>query len=105
MNSNDNENRTHTLRFALAVATDDPEPEPFIISEFNMPMDALEDGLCEVKLPRKGLGKGLALAARIACQAIDKALKRHVERGGGDNTPEMLTTHIDPMEDLEKENR
>lgn len=100
MSAKDND-KSRTMRFALAVATDDPEPEPFIIAEFNMPMDALEDGLCEVKLP----GKGLALAARVACQAIDKALKRHVERGGGDNTPEMLTTHIDPMEDLEKENR
>ena len=42
-----------------------------------------------------------ALAARTACQAIDKALKRHLERGGDSDTTAMLTgLHIDPMGDI-----
>lgn len=48
-----------------------------------------------------GIEAATALAARIACQAIDKALKRHIERGGDNDTPEMLTgLHIDPMGDI-----
>lgn len=105
MNSNNNENRTPTLRFALGLDAG-PDTDPFIVAEFDLPEDAFkEDGMCAVSLPGKGLGKGVALAARVACQAIDKALKRHVERGCRDNNPEMLKTHIDPMGDLEKEGR
>lgn len=54
-----------------------------------------------ISLPGDRLGKRTALSARIACQAIDKALKHHIERGGDSDTPEMLTgLHIDPMGDI-----
>lgn len=46
------------------------------------------------------LGKATALAARTACQAIDKALKRHLERGGGDTVEMLDGLHIDPMGDI-----
>lgn len=42
-----------------------------------------------VHLPGDRLGETTALASRIACQALDVALKRHIERGVGD-TVEML---------------
>lgn len=104
MNSN-KENKTPTLRFTLGVDTG-PDSDPFIVAEFNLPEDAFNEyGMCAVCLPGKGLGKGVALAARVACQAIDKALKRHIERGCRDGNPEILETLIDPMEDLEKEKR
>lgn len=64
-----------------------------------MPLDPFKGGLIGVSLPGN-MGEATALAARVACQAIDKALKRHLERGGVD-TPEMLTgIHIDPMGDI-----
>lgn len=51
--------------------------------------------------PGRQHGRGHRVVARIACQAIDKALKRHIERGGYSDTPEMLTgLHIDPMGDI-----
>lgn len=47
------------------------------------------------------MDEATALAARIACQSIDKALRRHLERGGDSDTPEMLTgIHIGPMGDI-----
>lgn len=47
------------------------------------------------------MSKATVLVARIACQAIDKALKRHIERGGYSDTPEMLTgLHLNPMGDI-----
>lgn len=63
-----------------------------------MPLDG---GLHSVTLPGDRLGEATALAARIACQAIDIALKRHIERGGGSDAVEMLDgLHIDPMGDI-----
>ena len=47
------------------------------------------------------MGEATARAARVVCQALDVALKRHIERGGDSDTPEMLTDlHIDPMGDI-----
>lgn len=64
-----------------------------------MPLDPFKGGLVGVSLAGN-MGEATALAARVVCQAIDKALKRHLERGGCD-TPEMLTgIHIDPMGDI-----
>lgn len=96
------ENKTAALRFTLsAEVADEPDVEPIRIAAFDMPTDLFEGGMGAVTLPGNGLGECTALAARIACQAIDKALKRHLERGGGSDTPEMLTgLHIDPMGDI-----
>lgn len=47
------------------------------------------------------MDEATALAARVVCQSIDKALRRHLERGGDNDTPEMLTgIHINPMGDI-----
>lgn len=100
------ENKTAALRFTLSVEVDvEPDVEPIRIAAFDMPTDLFEGGMSTVTIPDNGLGECTALTARIACQAIDKALKRHVERGGGSDTPEVLTgLHIDPMGDI-RENR
>lgn len=91
-----------TLRFTLSAEVIGNENATHsIIGEFIMPLDASGDLVCSVHLPGDGLGGTTALAARIACQAIDKALKRHIERGGGSDTMEMLEgLHIDPMGDI-----
>lgn len=94
------ENKPQSAKWVLCVDIDhdNPESNPTIIGTFTMPLDG---GLHSVALPGNSLGKATALAARIACQAIDIALKRHIERGGGNDTPEMLTgLHIDPMGDI-----
>lgn len=68
--------------------------------KLDMPVEAFKGGLIGVTLAGN-MGEATAFVARIACQAIDKALKRHIERGGYSDTPEMLTgLHIDPMCDI-----
>lgn len=94
-----NENKPQVATWALCVDIDhdNPESDPVLICTLDMPLDG---GLISVHLPGDGLGERTALAARIACQALDVALKRHLERGG-DDTPEMLTgLHIGPMGDI-----
>lgn len=95
-----NENKPQSAKWVLCVDIDpdNPESDPMFIAALDMPLDG---GLISVTLPGNRLGKATALAARTACQAIDKALKRHLERGGG-NTVEMLDgLHIDPMGDIQ----
>lgn len=95
-----NENKPQSAKWVLCVDIDpdNPESDLMFIAALDMPLDG---GLISVTLPGNRLGKATALAARTACQAIDKALKRHLERGGGSDTPEMLTgLHIDPMGDI-----
>lgn len=91
-----------TLRFTLsAESVGNENATHSIISEFIMPLGASDDLVYSVHLPGDRLGEITALAARIACQAIDIALKRHLERGGDSDTAEMLTgLHIDPMADI-----
>lgn len=91
-----------TLRFTLsAECIGDENATHSTIGTFIMPLNASDEQLYSVHLPGDRLGEITALAARIACQAIDKALKRHLERGGGSDTPEMLTgLHIDLMGDI-----
>lgn len=94
-----NENKPQVATWVLCVGIDpdNPKSDPALIATLDMPLDG---GLISVTLPGDRLSERTALAARIACQAIDKALKRHLERGGG--TPEMLTgLHIDPMGDIQ----
>lgn len=101
---NDNKPQMATWALCVDIDPDNPKSDPMVIATLDMPLDAIRGGLIGVTLAGN-MGKATALAARIACQAIDKALKRHVERGGGSDTPEMLTgLHIDPMGDI-RENR
>ncbi len=90
-----------TLRFTLsAESVGNENATHSIVSEFIMPLGASDDLVYSVHLPGDRLGELTALAARIACQSIDVALKRHIERGGSD-TVEMVTgLHIDPSGDL-----
>ena len=96
------ENKPQSATWVLCVDIDpdNPESDPAIIGTLSMPLDAFKCGLIGVTL-NSNMGEDIALAARIACQAIDKALKRHLERGGDNDAPEMLTgLHIDPMGDI-----
>ena len=97
-----NGKKSVTLRFTLSAESIGNENATHsTIGTFIMPLNASDEQLYSVYLPGDRLGETTALAARIACQAIDVALKRHIERGGGD-TPEMLTgLHIDPMGDIQ----
>lgn len=91
-----------TLRFTLsAECIGNENATHSTIGTFIMPLGASEDQMYSVHLPGDRLGETTALAARIACQAIDIALKRHIERGSGGDAAEMLTgLHIDPMGDI-----
>lgn len=94
------ENKPQSAKWVLCVDIDpdNPESDPMFVAALDMPLDG---GLISVTLPGDILSKYTALSARIACQAIDKALKRHIERGGDSDTAEMLTgLHIDPMGDI-----
>lgn len=97
-----NSKKSVTLRFTLSAEFIGNENATHsTIGTFIMPLNASDEQLYSVELPGDGLGELTALAARIACQAIDIALKRHIERGGGSDTVEMLTgLHIDPMGDI-----
>ena len=68
---------SRTLRFTLSAEVIGNENATHsIIGEFIMPLDASDDLVCSVHLPGDRLGGITALAARIACQSIDKALKK-----------------------------
>lgn len=97
------ENKPQSAKWVLCVDIDpdNPESEPTIIGALSMPLDTFKGGVIGVTLA-SNMGEDTALAARIACQAIDKALKRHLERGGDNDTPEILDgLHIDPMGDIQ----
>lgn len=97
-----NENKPQAATWVLCVDVDpdNPESDPAFICKLDMPVEAFKAGLIGVTLAGN-MSKATALAARIACQVIDKALKRHLERGGGSDTPEMLTgLHLNPMGDI-----
>lgn len=97
-----NGKKSVTLRFTLSAESIGNENATHsTIGTFIMPLNASDEQLYSVHLPGDRLGESTALAVRIACQALDVALKRHIERGGGGDTPEMLTgLHIDPMGDI-----
>lgn len=94
-----NENKPQVATWVLCVGIDpdNPKSDPALIATLDMPLDG---GLISVNLPGDRLGERTALAARTACQAIDKALKRHLERGGGDTVEMLDGLHIDPMGDI-----
>lgn len=95
---NDNKPQVATWwALCLDIDPDNTKSDPVFIATLDMPLDG---GLISVGLDGN-MGKAAALAARAVCQAIDKALKRHIERGCNSDTPEMLTgLHIDPMGDI-----
>lgn len=88
-----------TLRFTLSAEYIENEDatRSITISTFIMPLDESDDPVCTVNLP----GGKTALAARIACQAIDVALKRHIERGGSDTVEIVGGLHINPNGDIQ----
>ena len=93
-----NKPQVATWVLCVDIDHDNPEFDPMFVAALDMPLDG---GLISVTLPGNRLDKATAIAARTACQAIDKALKRHLERGGESDTTEMLTgLHIDPMGDI-----
>lgn len=90
-----------TLRFTLSAEFIENENATHsTIGTFIMPLNASDEQLCSVHLPGDGLGETTALAARIACQALDVALKRHIERVGGDAVEILDGLNIDPRGDL-----
>lgn len=94
-----NENKPQVATWALCVDIDpdNPESDPALICTLYMPLDG---GLISVALPGDRLDERTALAARIACQAIDIALKRHIERAGGDAVEILDGLNINPGGDL-----
>lgn len=93
--------KSRTLRFTLSAECIGNENDTHsTIGTFIMPLGASEDQMYSVNLPGDGLGKLTALAARIACQAIDIALKRHLERGGSDTVEILDGLNINPGGDL-----
>lgn len=94
--------KSRTLRFTLLAECIGNENDTHsTIGTFIMPLGASDEPVYSVNLPGDRLGETTALAARIACQAIDIALKRHIERGSGGDAVEMLDgLHIDPMGDI-----
>ena len=96
------ENKPQVATWALCVDIDpdNPESDPMVIATLDVPLDAIRGGLVGVTLAGN-MGEATALAARIICQSIDVALKRHIERGGRSDTIEVLDgLHIDPMGDI-----
>ncbi|VUX31115.1 Uncharacterised protein [Bifidobacterium catenulatum] len=95
-----NENKPQVATWVLCVDIDpdNPESDPAPICTLDMPLDG---GLISVKLPGDRLGECTALAARTACQAIDIALKRHLERAGGDAVEILDGLNINPGGDLQ----
>nr|DAP49835.1 MAG TPA: hypothetical protein [Caudoviricetes sp.] len=93
------ENKPQSAKWVLCVDIDpdNPESDPMFVAALDMPLDG---GLISVTLPGNRLGEATALAARTACQVIDKALKRHLERSGGDAVEMLDGLRIDPMGDI-----
>lgn len=90
--------KSRTLRFTLSAECIGNENDTHsTIGTLDMPLDG---GLISVKLPGDRLGECTALAARTACQAIDIALKRHLERGGSDTVEILDGLNINPGGDL-----
>lgn len=98
-----NGKKSVTLRFTLSAEFIGNENATHsTIGTFIMPLNASDDEpLYSVHLPGDRLGETTALAARIACQAIDIALKRHIERAGGDAVEILDGLNINPGGDLQ----
>lgn len=96
-----NGKKSVTLRFTLSAESIGNENATHsTIGTFIMPLNASDEQLYSVHLPGDRLRESTALAARIACQALDVALKRHIERGGGDTVEMLDGLNINPRGDL-----
>lgn len=96
-----NSKKSKTLKFTLSVEYIENEDATHLtIGEFIMPLDASDDHVCDVNLLGEILGKPTALVARIACQSLDVALKRHIEHGGSDTVEMLNDLHVDPNGDI-----
>lgn len=96
-----NSKKSVTLRFTLSAESIGNENATHsTIGTFIMPLNT-DEQLYSVHLPGDRLGERTALASRIACQALDVALKRHIERGVGDTVETLTGLHIDPMGDIQ----
>lgn len=98
---NENKPQAATWALVLDIDPDNPESDPVFIASLDMPLDAFKGGLIGVKLPGDRLSECTALAARTVCQAFDVALKRHIERGGGDAVEILDGLNINPGGDLQ----
>lgn len=98
-----NGKKSVALRFTLsAECIGNENATHSTIGTFIMPLNASDDEpLYSVHLPGDRLGETTALAARIACQAIDIALKRHIERAGGDAVEILDGLNVNPGGDLQ----
>lgn len=92
-----------TLRFTLSAEYIENEDatRQITICTFIMPLDESDDPVYAVNLPGKLLGMKTTLAARIACQSLDVALKRHIERGASDTVEIVSGLHINPNGDIQ----
>lgn len=66
-----NKPQAATWVLCVDVDPDNPESDPMFIATLDMPLDG---SLISVALPGNRLGECTALAARTACQAIDKVV-------------------------------
>lgn len=66
-----NKPQVATWVLCVDVDPDNPESDPMFIATLDMPLDG---SLISVALPGNRLGECTALAARTACQAIDKVV-------------------------------
>ena len=92
-----------TARFTLTLGiAEEPDITPDTIVYLDMPAGPARDpdDLCTIRMPGAALRRPVAIAARAACQAIDLALKRHIETRGAEFM-EILETDIDPTTDLQ----
>lgn len=97
---NENKPQTATWALGLNIDPDNPESDPVCIAVLDMPLDSFKDGTISVTLAAN-MDEATAFVARVVCQSIDKALRRHLERGGDNDTPEMITgIHIGPWGDI-----
>lgn len=96
-----NENKPQVATWVLCVDIDpdNQESDPALICKLDMPLDPFKGGLVGVSLAGN-MGEATALAARVVCQALDVALKRHIERGVGDTVEMIDGLYIDPRGDL-----
>lgn len=97
-----NENKPQVATWVLCVDIDpdNQESDPALICKLDIPLDPFKGGLVGVSLAGN-MGEATALAARVVCQALDVALKRHIERGVGDTVETLTGLHIDPMGDIQ----
>lgn len=93
-----NKPQVATWVLCVDVDPDNPESDPMFIATLDMPLDG---SLISVALPGNRLGECTALCRQNRMPGHRQGAQRHLERGGGSDTVEMLDgLHIDPMGDI-----